>query len=120
MAIFDFRFWTFDLKNSFGAESDDGINARGAARGQPRGNCATQAKNENRANPDQRTARGSIGPLLAHDSCRGPGREGAGKKPERHQARGLTGDKLNQRAGGRAESEPNSKFARPPRHLQRE
>jgi hypothetical protein len=33
MAIFDFRFWIFDWKNSFGAKGDYGINAGGAARG---------------------------------------------------------------------------------------
>ena len=51
----------FRLENSFGAESDDWIDAGGAARGQPGSDRDARRKNESSAEPDQWIARGISG-----------------------------------------------------------
>src|SRR5256714_10324215 len=105
---------------SFGAESDDGVDAGGATGGKPGGDRDTQAKNDDCAEPDKWIARGNVGPLMAHNLRHGPGGDSTREKSEHEQARALRRYELNERARSRTEREADSKFAGPSRDLQRE
>src|SRR3981081_4409782 len=73
----DFRSWRMAKRRSvigqksggisFGSECDDGINARRAARRQPRRDRDARGKDNDCANPDQWIARWNLGPLMMHD-----------------------------------------------------
>src|SRR5436190_9196183 len=105
---------------SFRSKRDDRIDLRRAARRQPRRDRDACGKHNDGADPDPRTARRNFRPLMMDDSRRVPCGHAAGEKSQRQQTHPLRRDEADQGSRGRAESEPNSKLAGSPRHLQSE